>query len=385
MRLAGALVKANACSALLLGLSTVVVAGCSASPGYHVYWGDVQGHTSLSDGKGSLDDFFAYARDVARLDFVIVTDHDFGNAHPWWMPKENWRLAQEKAEKYTVADKFVALAGYEWTSQPKYWTEVGEGEISERLFPGPPKFYNHKCVYFPSRVKYLFCAKDAAYMTPDLLADAVAKHGGLIHNAHPSAEEDGRDQFDYKPAHASVITNTEMGPDVMYYDDRTCLLNCEEVVCGFLGRGGKTGFVGGTDTHEGEPAARTAVLAPRLTREAIFDALRNRRTYAVSNARILLDFRINGHRMGEEIEIAGQPRIAVDVKGSHTIDEVAVVRDGAVVRSSRPGTEAVAFEYVDDTFGEHAYYYLRVTQTDRDAYGNFSRAWSSPIWVKRRR
>jgi hypothetical protein len=198
-------------------------------------------------------------------------------------------------------------------------------------------------------------------MTPDLLAEAVLKHGGLIHNAHPNVGEDGRDQFDYKPAYASVITNTEMGPDVFYYDDRTSLMNWEHVLREFLGRGGKTGFVSGTDTHEGHPAARTAVLARELTRDAVFDALRRRRTYAISNARILLDFRINGHCMGEEIEIEGKPRIAVDVKGTGPIDEVVVVRDGVEVR------------------------YVRVAQADQDAYGNPSRAWSSPIWVKRGR
>lgn len=370
---------------LLLGLSVAAAAGCSASPRYHVYWGDVHTHTRLSDGRGSLDDLFTYARDDARLDFVIVTDHDFGNAHPWRMPKENWRAIHAKADAYTVAGRFVAIGGYEWTSQTKYWTEVGEDEASEQLFPGAPRFYNHKCAYFPGRVEYLFCAKDAAYKDPGALAEAVGACGGLIHNAHPDASPEGRDQFDYLPRHASVIANTEMGPDVMYYDDRTYVLDWERLMCGYLGRGGKTGFVGGTDTHEGRPAARTAVLARRLTRGAIFDALRHRRNYAVSGERILLDFRINGGCMGEEIAIEGKPRITVDVRGTQPIEEVAVVRNGAVVRLFHPRTERATIAYVDEAFAESAWYYVRVTQADRDTFGNPSRAWSSPIWVSRRR
>src|SRR3989339_2261472 len=59
---------------LLLLLCTGTVFGQ-----YHIYWGDVHGHSSLSDGKGSPDDYFTHARDVARLDFAILTDHDFGN------------------------------------------------------------------------------------------------------------------------------------------------------------------------------------------------------------------------------------------------------------------------------------------------------------------
>ena len=138
----------------------------------------MHGHTAISDGKGSLDDYFTYARDIAKLDFVVVSDHDFGNAAPWKMPRETWTLTQDKVDQYTDNGKFVAIAGYEWTSQSKYWTP------EEPLFEGPVKFYNHKNVYFPGRVDYLFSAKDPAYNSPNLLAQAVQRVGGLIQNNH---------------------------------------------------------------------------------------------------------------------------------------------------------------------------------------------------------
>ena len=192
-RLAGA----SRLASLMGSLFVAAVALRPASAEYRIFWGDVHGHTSHSDGKGSLDDYFTYARDVAKLDFLIVTDHDFGNGKPTWsMPKETWALTQDKADEYTVDGKFVVVAGYEWTSQAKYWTDVGPNELSERLFPGPPKFYNHKNVYFPTRTEHIFSAKDTAYFTPDLLAAAVRKQGGLIHNNHPDAGPDGRDQWD---------------------------------------------------------------------------------------------------------------------------------------------------------------------------------------------
>ena len=299
------------------------------------------------------------------------------------MPKETWKLTQQKADEFTVDGKFIAIAGYEWTSQPKYWTDVGNGLPTERLFRGPPKFYNHKVVYLLSRVDYLFSSKDPAYKDPNSLASAVLAHGGVIHNAHPSAGPEGRDQFDYNPRYFSVITNTEMGPDVMRYSGKTYNLKWEQILRDFLNRGGKTGFVKGTDTHEGEPAARTAVLASQLTREAIFDALRHRRNYAVSNAKMLLDFRINGHVTGEEIEVEGKPRIAVHVQGTDKINEVVIVRNGRVHHTVNPADRAAGFEYVDDSFEDSAYYYLRVVQADKDEHGNHSHAWSSPIWVRR--
>ena len=188
--------RVQACSVVTAGFcgSCSCWQSWSAAPAqaqYHIYWGDMHGHTAISDGKGSLDDYFTHARDVAKLDFVVVSDHDFGNAAPWKMPKETWTLTQDKVDQYTVNGKFVAIAGYEWTSQPKYWTP------EEPLFTGPVKYYNHKNVYFPARVDYLFSAKDPAYNSPNLLAEAVQKHGGLIQNNHLDAGPEGRDQFDY--------------------------------------------------------------------------------------------------------------------------------------------------------------------------------------------
>jgi hypothetical protein len=344
----------------------------------------VHGHTDVSDGKGSVEEFLSYARDVSRLDFVIVTDHDFGNGPPWRMPAEAWRHTQEAVDAYTVDGTFVAIAGYEWTSQPKYWSGYADGVGSEGLFDGPPKFYNHKNVYFPSRIPYLLSAKDSAYMTPDLLARAVLANGGLIHNNHPSAGPDGRDQWDYDPEFYSVITNTEIAADVAHYNGQTYALNIESTVRGFLNDGGRTGFVSGTDTHEGHPAARTAVFARELSRDAIFEALRHRRNYATSGARIVLHFTINGHYMGEEIETPGKPRLKVEVEGTDRVKEVAIIRDGVTIYSLAPGKRKVKFEYVDNSFEAESYYYVRVTQADTDEEGNLFRAWSSPIWVKSR-
>ena len=114
------------------------------------------------------------------------------------------------------------------------------------------------------------------------------------------------DQFDYDRL---LLGDREHG-NVVRHDavqGQDAQLAVGERLREFLNQGGKTGFVGSTDTHEGKPAAKTAVLARELTRPAIFDALRHRRNYAVFNARIVLDFKINGHVMGEEIEIEGNP------------------------------------------------------------------------------
>lgn len=76
-----------------------------------LYWGDVHGHTGASDGKGSVAEYFRYARDAAKLDFAMVTDHDFGNKAPWRMPKAYWQSLQTQARELTVDGTFVAIEG----------------------------------------------------------------------------------------------------------------------------------------------------------------------------------------------------------------------------------------------------------------------------------
>lgn len=151
----------------------------------------MHGHSGLSDGRGSPDAYYRYARDEAKLDFAILTDHDFGPAPPWHLTRENWNLIQDAADAWTQDGQFVAIAGYEWTSAEKYWSEPS-GICPGRPFAAPTCQYNHKNVYFLERVPDIFRACDAPYRTPDLLAAVVAEAGGLIHNNHPSIGPEGR-------------------------------------------------------------------------------------------------------------------------------------------------------------------------------------------------
>jgi hypothetical protein len=294
------------------------------------------------------------------------------------MPRDVWALTNDKVDEYTANGRFIAIAGFEWTTNPISWTGTPP------LFSGPARYFDHKNAYFPKRVDYLFSAMDPAYETPDLLAEAVRRAGGLIQNNHPDPLQ-WPDEFDYSAASAEVIANSEIWPDTFQVATRRFTANTEQTLRAFLATGGRTGFVGGSDTHEGKPQFKTAVLARALTRPAIFEALRHRRNYAVSHAPIGLDVRIDGHFMGEEIAIRGAPRIAVDVHGTDMIDEVIIVRDGVVIDSVHPAARTAKFVYVDRAFSGQSYYYVRVIQADVDQYGNRSRAWSSPIWVTRAR
>jgi hypothetical protein len=159
------------------------------------------------------------------------------------------------------------------------------------------------------------------------------------------------------------------------------------------------GFVGMADGHFGMPgydnwslhgrtpkvkyrnyssqSAITAFVADQLTREAIFEAMRARRTYATTGQRVGLRFEINGEPMGSEIQCNALPELQVEVNGSAPIALVEIIRgDRRVLQERGEGRYDITLGWTDPApvKGE-TWYYVRVTQEDSTF------AWTSPIWV----
>jgi hypothetical protein len=148
--------------------------------------------------------------------------------------------------------------------------------------------------------------------------------------------------------------------------------------------------IAASDDHRAQPGkphwGLTAVRAPSLTREDIFDALHDRRTYGTTGARILLDFSIDGAAMGRSVA-ASAPRLEVAAHGTAIIEEVQVLRYSKssrvfeVIESIRPQTPDFTWASVDRGFREDSIYYVRLRQRG-EIEGRIAMAWSSPIWVR---
>jgi hypothetical protein len=69
------------------------------------------------------------------------------------------------------------------------------------------------------------------------------------------------------------------------------------------------GVVAASDNHASQPGqphgGLTAVRAPRLTRDAVFDALAKKHTYETTGQRIYMDLEIAGVKMGQSGRTAG--------------------------------------------------------------------------------
>jgi hypothetical protein len=149
-----------------------------------------------------------------------------------------------------------------------------------------------------------------------------------------------------------------------------------------LDRGLRFGFIANSDSHgllwhHGECRKRdpfrtglTGVIAAKRTRRAILEALRARRCYATSGAKILLDVRVAGFPMGSELDIEGPVEVHVRALGTTDIERIELMTPAGVGASDEPGSPSVSF--VGEV--EAPYVYCRITQADGEM------AWSSPIW-----
>jgi hypothetical protein len=114
-----------------------------------------------------------------------------------------------------------------------------------------------------------------------------------------------------------------------------------------LDAGRRFGFVASSDDHAGFPGAYgeglMAALASNLTRAAILEAVRARRTYALTGDRIEVDFRANGAPMGAAVTAGKQVEVAFDVRGRDELDVVEVVQDGRIVHRAHAAELPVDF------------------------------------------
>jgi hypothetical protein len=159
-----------------------------------------------------------------------------------------------------------------------------------------------------------------------------------------------------------------------------------------LDRGLRFGFVGASDGHgllwhhgisrKRDPfrTGLAAILAPRLTRRAVFDALRRRRCYATSGAKIGLSVSVDGAPMGSELRGARPRVLEARFRGTSRVDRIEVVTTGgrSLDFEPRAGRGVVRLNVALDPGAEWAYFYVRISQDDGEM------AWSSPVWIDRR-
>jgi Protein of unknown function (DUF3604) len=88
------------------------------------FWGDLHGHTLNSDGRGTVDQYYRYADQIAGLDVCAVTDHDF------MLSDAAWARSKQATNAHYRPGRFVTLQAFEWSGfsdvgRPQYLFSIG--------------------------------------------------------------------------------------------------------------------------------------------------------------------------------------------------------------------------------------------------------------------
>jgi hypothetical protein len=337
--------------------------------GGRVLWGDLHGHSGLSDGTGTPNDYFYYARDVAALDVVALTDHDHWGMEPLALHPELWQEIRRETQLFHRPGSFVTLLGYEWTS----WV------------------HGHRHVLYFSEQGEVLSSLDEAYETPPLLWQALRGQQVLTF-AHHSAGGPIATNWQYPPdpelEPVTEIVSVHGSSEAADSPGRIYSPVAGNFVRDVLDGGFRLGFVGSGDGHDGHPGLAhlngvtgglAAILSEELTREGVLEALRARRVYATSGPRIVLRVELAGRRMGSNVppSAAGRGELRVSIAAPGPLDRVEIVRRGEVTADTSCAGQRQCLlqrQYPDLRAGD--YLYVRVVQEDGGM------AWSSPFFAE---
>ncbi|MDX1383318.1 MAG: CehA/McbA family metallohydrolase [Thermoanaerobaculia bacterium] len=330
-----------------------------------ILWADLHGHSHVSDGTGTPADYFRYARDVAGLDVVALTDHDHWGMEPLATDAETWQEIVDQVAAFHDPGRFVTLLGYEWTN----W-EWGHRHV----------------LYFADRGEVL-SAIDERYATPTRLWEALRGRQALT--------------FAHHSAGGPIATNWNVPPDPEL-EPVTEIVSVHgsseaadsplpiyapvpgNTVRDVLEAGIRLGLIGSGDSHDGHPGLAhlaspsggvAAILSEDLSREGVLEALRARRVYATNGPRIVLRLAVEGRRMGSSQPAGGDRSLIGLVVTEGPLDRVDVVRNGGRLDSlDGEGRTFFSFRHTLDGTRPGDWAYVRAVQTDGGA------AWSSPFF-----
>ncbi len=361
------------------------------------FWGDLHIHTRLSmDAQGN--DPFGYARDVSRLDFAAAADHYES------MSPQAYALLEEWLDRANRPGEFVSIPAEERNPRPAtghhnlYFRDMEtfrkcQIKVNDPIKQDPEKERNvldglpeDRAMLIPHHTGIAFrkipergigCAVDWTRW------DDKGKRPVMeIYSHHGQSEY-------YAPHHILAYEFNRMRNP-----ERRCNMSMHGPFYAqdYLKDGRRIGFLCSSDEHSGQGGRRhggiAAVFSSVLSREGIFDAIRNRQCYGTTGERILMEFTVNGTTMGTSLTAAKGDPIELDLKvwGTDDLLKVDILRyrfdsDSLFVPvlgiSVDPNTTDFCCQ-IQDTFEGNCVYYARVIQHPLEWPGM---GWTSPVWV----
>lgn len=291
---------------------------CTRGAEEGLYWGDIHGQTGETVGTGTVKSYFAFARDVARLDFSAHAANDFQ------VTRRHYRDICAQVRRHHQPGRFVTFLAYEWSGNT-------------------PAGGDHN-VYFLHDDEPIH--RSSHWQLDDWQDETTDRHPvDAVYR-----EYKGR---------ADVLVIPHVGgrrANLAFHDaSLSPFIEISSVHGRFewfardaLERGLEVGFVANSDDHSARPGAAyptehhrvrgglMGAWARDLSREALWEAFRKRRVYGTSGERIALKFSADGHPMGSSLAASGPIQLQVDAWGTAGIERVEIWRGTELWDAYRP-------------------------------------------------
>lgn len=288
------------------------------SPELRLFWGDPHGG-QVTDAR-KVRDFFMYARDIAGVHFAGYQRNDHV------MTNLDYQIQQEAEREFYEPGRFVPLPGFEWSGTTD---RGGHHNVYFRRFDQPVRRSGH-AMGGPQTMPPI------PGIPQEFDDDTNLPHVINLYGAYRGAD--------------LVLTPHVGGAHADLSFHEPTLEPAIEITSGHgtfewfqreaLGRRYKVGFVGGSDCHTGRPGTDhpghqerrfakgglTGLYCTELTLEAWVAAMRARRCFATTGARIVAAIRSDGHFMGEEYTTSRNPEISVSIEGTAPLEKVELFR-----------------------------------------------------------
>lgn len=329
-------------------------------------WADLHGHSRFSDGTGSPDDYFSYARDIARLDVAALTDHDHWGVRPLDKNPDLAAKILQSAQAFHEPGRFVTIPGYEWTN----W------------------LHGHRHVLYFDDQAPILSAIDPATDRPDELWQALRGQPALTF-AHHSAGDPVATNWFYAP-----------DPEIEPLTEISSIHGMSEAadsprpvhggipgnfVRDVLLHGIQLGFIGSGDSHDGHPGlvhlvsgqgGLAGIFTESLDRASLLVAMQRKQTFASNGIRPWLEVFIDETFMGGSLPAQTKDSILrVRFEATGAIDHIDLVRSGRIATIDAEGALSIDFERSIPRLNPGEFHYVRIVQQDGGV------AWSSPIFV----
>ena len=296
--------------------------------GHHLYWGDSHAnihHKHMGDLRPALE----FARQM--IDFWPMAYYPLWNFPikgclvEDWRPREeldgDWKIICDFAAAHNKPGELVVFPGYEWHGDAT-WGDHNVFFLAD-----------HPSMFFADTIDELY----ADIRRSGLKAYAIPHHTGYL----PGVRSKNWDHYD-----------EELSPFTEIFSVHGCSESDEEWIglrhnqnmgTGVSGgtaqdglaRGYRLGIICSNDSHDSLPAVyrmgTMACYAKSLTREALWEAMAERRVYGVTGDRIELDFSVESAAMGSVIRKSGPVRCLAKVRCTDALDRIELLRNNRVI------------------------------------------------------